>query len=148
MSLDLLWDFSYHNYFLNRDVLSSNQDSAQSTSIQWLNMVGMLYLNHNWGACKHCYVAELQRAGVRIWAWPWIIHGGSRLLQYRPVVYEFGLKSNIRTTSKDNFQSTLVKSAAAQVNRPHNTSLTSELSGVDKRAGVICRTNVFTWYLT
>lgn len=59
-----------------------------------------------------------------------------------------GLKSNIRCTSKDNFQYTLVSSAAAQVNHPHNTSLTSKLSGQNKMAGVICSENVFTWYLT
>lgn len=64
------------------------------------------------------------------------------------MVYEFGLKSNIRNTSKDNFQSTLVSSAAAQVNRPHNTSLMSKLSGQKKTAGVICSENVFTWYFT
>lgn len=74
--------------------------------------------------------------------------GGSRLLQHRLVVYEFGLKSNIRTTSKDNVQSALVSSAAAQVNRPHSTSLMSKLSGQNKTAGVICSENVFTWYLT
>lgn len=70
--------------------------------------------------------------------------GGSQLLQRKLVVYDFGLKSNIRITSKDNFQSTLVSSAAAQVKRPHNTSLTSKLSGQNKTAGVMCSENVFT----
>lgn len=108
----------------------------------------MCIFHLTWGVCKRCTVAVLQGAGVRIWVWPWIIHGGSQLLQRRPVVYEFGSKSNIRTTSKDNFQSTLVSSAAAQVNRPHNTSLTSKPSGQNKTAGVMCSENVFTWYLT
>ena len=97
--------------------------------------------------CKHCSVAGLQGVGVRIWAWPWIIHGGSQLLQRRLVVYEFGLKSNIRITYKDNSQSTRVSSAAAEVNNPHNTSLTSILTGQNRTAGVMCSENIFTWYL-
>lgn len=101
-----------------------------------------------WGVCKHCSVAVLQGAGVRIWVWPQIIHGGTQLLECSPVVYELGLKSNTRITSKDNFQSTLDSTAAAQVNHPHNTSLTSILNGQNKTAGVMCSENVFTWYLT
>lgn len=120
--------------------------TEQRTWVEWLSRMHMFHLTR--GVCKHCSEAVLQGAGVRIWVWPWIMQGGSQLLQPRLVVYEFGLKSNIRTTSKDNFQSTLVNSAAAQANSLHNTSLTSKLSGQNKTAGVICSENVFTWYLT
>lgn len=139
----------HHNNILIRDILISNQELAQkgreSTSVKWRRM---RTFNLTWVVFKRCSVAVHQGAGARIWVWPWIIPGGSQLLQCRPVVYEFGSKSNIRSTSKDKFQSTLVSSAAAQPNRPHNTSLTSKLSGQNKTAGVMCSENVFTWYLT
>lgn len=54
--------------------------------------------------------------------------GGSRLLQNRPIVYEFGFKSNMRTTFKNNIPSILVNSAAVRVNHPQHTSLMSKLS--------------------
>lgn len=57
-------------------------------------------------------------------------------------------KYDIRTRSKDKFESTLDSSAAAGVNRPHNTSLTSVLTGQSMTAGVMCRENVFTGYKT
>lgn len=115
------------------------QHRAESNLVKWLSRMCMFHLT--WGVCKHCSVAVLQGAGVRIWVWPRIIRGGTQLLQRSPVVYELGFKSNTRIASKDNFQS-------AQVNHPPNTSLTSILNGQNKTAGVMCSENVFTWYLT
>lgn len=103
-----------------------------------------------WGACKHRSAAGLQGAEGRIWIWPWIISWEGGLAYYSAGRRSTSWieKYGIRTRSKDKFESTLDSSAAARVNRPHNTSLTSVLTGQSKTAGVMCRENVFTGHKT
>lgn len=138
---------SLHQHPNYQSELSREQKYRRfSTNVTWLSRRCIFYLAQE--LCKHGSVAVLPGPGVRIWVWPWIIHGGSQLLQCRLGGYEFGLKSNIRTTSKDNPRRSLVRSAAAQVSRPHNTSLTSKLSRQNKTAGVMCSENVFTCRVT
>lgn len=96
-------------------------------------------------ACKRCSAAMLQGTGVRIWVWPQITHEGSQLLQRKPAVYEFCLKSNMRTTPKDNFQSVCSSQFSSCTSEAsNNTSLKSELKGQNRRVGVISSENVFT----
>lgn len=101
-----------------------------------------------WGASKHRSVAELQGAGVRIWIWPWIMRGGGggAVITAQAGGLRVGLKNPILLWDKD--KSAPDSSAAARANRPHNTSLTSILSGQGKTAAVMCRENVFTGYMT
>ena len=79
-------------------------------------------LHGSWGVCN----------GVELWGEqsgyesdPGIIEGESQLLQYRLWGLWLGFKSNIRTTSKDNFPSCLVSYAAAKWTI-QSTSLTSK----------------------
>lgn len=96
--------------------------------------------------CAQVALAQLQGEGVRIWVWPRITDRGSQLLQWNPVVYEFGLKSNMSTTSKDNFHPGQVSSCTTEPS--NNTSLKSTLREQNKTADVIYRENVSRWYLT